>query len=298
MQEGARCIPDGGFIWLWDLAQARPLGVLPRYDDGVGGLTFSRDSALLAGSDGQSLRLWSLEPLQEAMTILPQFGPMGSAVFSPDGLVLAYRDGETIQFKTLPPDLAIYPDPSVRPSLGEVEDFAAYTEEQLRAVYTMNDASGLNQGNIHLARRDGLAVMALDYTINQPPPADYLLVERCFTPEQDWRNARHLEVWVENDDQPKTLVVQFGEGCRCAGEAFPGEVWRAFIPLLPGDKRAVDVRLAPLGGLAGFPLGRADWSPVQNEQPDLDRIGYLAIGVHGGSPHSGAIYLGPMRLWP
>jgi Leucine-rich repeat (LRR) protein/WD40 repeat protein len=291
VQEGGPCVPDGGFVWLWDMARAQPLGILPRHDDGPGGLTFSPDGTLLAASDGQAVHLWSLDPIQEVMHIPARFGQVGSAAFSPDARVMAYRDGETIQFKELLPDLATHPDPSVSPPLRVVEDFATYTQEQLQAAYTINDAGGLNQGTVRLAQRDGLPLMALEYTINQPAPNNYVLLEGCFRPEQDWRNARYLELWVENDEQPKTLVVQFGEGRRCAGEAFTGEVWRAFVPLLPGEKRPVDVRLV------GIPPGRADWSPTQNQQLDLDRIGYFAVGLHVDKPGSGTIYLGPVQIW-
>ena len=123
---------------------------------------------------------------------------------------MAYQDGETIQFKEVPPDLIMRPDPSGRPALGVIEDFAAYTGEQLQTVYTINDAGGVNQGTVHLAERDSLHMLALEYTITQPPPNDYVLAERCLTPEQNWHDARYLALWVENDEQPKTLVIQFG----------------------------------------------------------------------------------------
>jgi len=226
------------------------------------------------------------------MRLLPRFGPLGSAAFSPDGLVLAYQDGETIQFKELPPDMVTHPDSSVQSPLRTVEDFSGHTVEQLPILCTVNTAGGLNQAAIKLEHTDGQRGLAVSYAITQPPPNDYVLVERCFSPEQDWSDARFFELWVENDDQPKTLVVQFGEGRRCAGEPFSGEVWRTLVPLLPGEERLVTVQLVDLL------LVRADWSPLQNGQLDLAKIGYLAIGVHSNGPQAGATYLGSMQLWP
>jgi len=247
---------------------------------------------LLAASDGQVLHLWGLNPIQEVMHLLPSFGSLGAAAFSPDGLVLAYQDGETIQFKELPPDLVTHPDSSVQPPLRTVEDFSGYTMEQLRTLYTVNAAGGLNQAAIKLEQSDGQPGLALAYTITQPPPNDYVLGERCFASEQDWSDARTLELWLENDQQPKKLVFQIGEGRRCVGEPFTGEVWRTVVSLLPGERRPVEVRLA------SPPLMRTDWSPLQNGQLDLDRIGYLAIGTHSNGPQNGTIYLGSMQLWP
>jgi WD40 repeat protein len=125
-QQGARCAPDGGYVWLWDLAQGQPLGILPGFGDGVV-VTFSPDSALLAASDGRALRLWSLNPMQEVMTIQARFGQMGAAAFAPEPLpgigsyLLAYQDGETIQLKELPPDLAIRLPPTETPALEVVQ---------------------------------------------------------------------------------------------------------------------------------------------------------------------------------
>jgi len=97
VQEGARCIADGGFVWLWDLAHEQALDPLPGYSDGVAWLAFSPDSTLLAGSDGQTLRLWAVKPIREVAHIPAQHGWLGSAAFSPDSAILAYQDGDTIQ---------------------------------------------------------------------------------------------------------------------------------------------------------------------------------------------------------
>ena len=72
----------------------------------------------------------------------------------------------------------------------------------------VNTASGVNQADIRVEQRDGQPGLALVYTITQPPPNGYVLAERCFAPEQNWSDARTLELWLENDQQPKTLVVQ------------------------------------------------------------------------------------------
>jgi hypothetical protein len=171
-----------------------------------------------------------------------------------------------------------------------VEDFGAYTEAQIRSIYSLNAAWGKNEGLIQLDKRNGNPVLALSYTIKAAPPDDYVMLERCFTPEQDWRGMRDMEIWVENDDSPKLIAIQFGEERRCKDEGFKGEVWRYRMFLEPGETGAKRIRLSE--------FTRADWSPAQNGQLDLERIGYFAMGIGQAGTGNGRIWFGPVQLWP
>jgi hypothetical protein len=86
------------------------------------------------------------------------------------------------------------------------------------------------------------------------------------------------------------MVVQFGEGRRCAGESFPGEVWRVFVNLAPNQ-----------AGWLRLPwrdFAIVGWSPRQNDRIDLHNIGYFAFGMQSSSAASGNIIFGPVYLIP
>lgn len=137
-------------------------------------------------------------------------------------------------------------------------------------------------------------MLAIDYNIPRAEQnLNYVLVERCFTPEQRWQNARFIETWVENVNmQPVTLVLQFAEGRRCGHAPFTGEVWKSTIVLQPGEKRPINWMLKQSQFfLAGF-------APTQNQIIDLDKIGYLAIGVESANPTNSTLRVGTIRLWP
>jgi serine/threonine protein kinase len=178
--------------------------------------------------------------------------------------------------------------PTPVPTASVVEDFGVYDDGQLQSAYAMNAAWGTNAGSIHLDSRAGAPVMVLNYAVNGAPPDDYIVLERCFVPGQDWSGADYLQVWAQNDNLPKQLIVQFGEGQRCAGEPFSGEVWRAFVAVAPGQ-----------AGLITLPLSDfewADWSPSQDHQMELSQIGYFALGIQGSGMASGSISFGPVLL--
>lgn len=174
------------------------------------------------------------------------------------------------------------------PWVNVVEDFGTYDDSQLQSTYVMNAAWGTNDGSIHLDSRAGTPVMVLNYVINGAAPNDYIVLERCFVPEQDWDGAGYLEVWVQNDNVPKQLIVQFGEGRRCAGEAFSGEVWRAFVNVAPGQAGPIQVSLSDFQW--------ADWSPSQDHQMELGQIGYFALGIQGSGMASGSASFGTVLL--
>ena len=176
------------------------------------------------------------------------------------------------------------------PVLKEIATFAYGNDAQLRASYTLNPAWGNNLAAIRLDNHNGIGLMTLTYTIRKAPPDDYVVVNRYYDSEQDWTGARYLDVWVENDNTFKQVIVQFGEQLSPAPDVFKGEVWRAFVKLAPGQTGNVKLALSDFSWV--------NWSPFQNGRIDLDRIGYFALGTQGTGLGQGNIYFGPVRILP
>jgi hypothetical protein len=204
---------------------------------------------------------------------------------------------------TLPPlqSPTVTASPTITPAptgvFTIVDDYARYSADDLRAVYSVNSAWRANTATIGVSRQPGFDVMKLLYGITtletDGTPTDYVMVERCFDPVVDWTGARRLRLWVKNDDVDKAIIVQFGEAPECPPvTTFRGEVWRASRRIKAGFEDEIVLELDD----SRFQRAEA-WSPRVNGRIDLDHIGYLAFGVGGlDQIGPGTVYFGPVKL--
>ncbi len=178
-------------------------------------------------------------------------------------------------------------------ALAVAEDFSLYTSSsQLQSVYLINAAWGTNRASINPDNRRGISGLRLDYDISGNSASDnYVVLNRSFSPAQNWFGAHNMEIWVENDAKPKQLILQFGEGRSPDYANFSFEVWHAFIDLSSNQS-----------GTLRVPLSRFDqelgWAPSVNNRMDLDTVGYFALGIRGSSIGNGTVYFGSIRLLP
>ncbi|HZQ07564.1 MAG TPA: protein kinase [Anaerolineae bacterium] len=215
----------------------------------------------------------SPQPTQPTSTLEPTWTPVPT----------------TTPFSSPPPVPTVVP-PTAPPVLAVVEDYPYANNNQLSATYVMNADWGVNAGTLRLDNRSGVPGMTLAYEIRKPPPDDYIVLDRCFAPPKNWNGASALEMFLQNDGNRKQAVLQFGEGRRCAGENFPGEVWRVFIDLAPNQSGWFRL---PFSDFAWV-----DWAPSQNGRIDLNRIGYLAVGMRASGQGRGELFFGPIRTVP
>lgn len=175
--------------------------------------------------------------------------------------------------------------------IAVVDDFGNYsTISSLRSVYLPNAAWGRNSLSLGLSNMLGIPTIRLDYNILGTSNSDnYIVLDRCVNPAQDWRGAQYVELWVQNDTKPKQLVLQFGEGIYCTPGHFPIEVWNTFVNLSSSQTGLVRVRLNQFSQETG-------WAVSQNNRMDLDTIGYFAIGIRGDGIGSGTMQFGAIRI--
>ena len=89
-------------IHLWDVNSGHQVGVLRGHVAGIMGLSFSPDGKTLASCGDNRVKLWSLETMQEILT-LARFNSMtGMALFSSDGSCLATSAEDQVQLWRAP----------------------------------------------------------------------------------------------------------------------------------------------------------------------------------------------------
>lgn len=176
-------------------------------------------------------------------------------------------------------------------SPNSVEDFVQYSDDiSLQAVFIPNAAWAVNNASIHRDNVNGIPTLRLEYVIRGNTPSDnYVVLDRCLNPLQNWQGAQGIKIWLKNDDKPKQVFFQFGEGYRCSGGQFPFEVWRTFMNLDAGQMGEQQV------AFSNFEQ-ETSWAATINNRIDLDKIGYIAIGIRGPAIGQGSIQFGPIGL--
>ncbi len=172
-----------------------------------------------------------------------------------------------------------------------LEDFEGYDTASLRQAYSLNDAWSANSLSIEIARLADVPergqLLSLSYEIGQAEPDNYVGLERKLSVAQNWSRFGGVRLWVRNDDNPKTLIFQWGEATSA-----DGEVWKTQFPLEAGEVRLLHVPLTP-----EF-FHHADWSPAADGRIDLDQVDYYGLYIEQAHPASGRIYLDGLELEP
>ena len=85
---------NDNLIYIWDLQSASATGVLRGHMSGVVGLAFSPDNRTLASCGDRRVKLWSMETLQEMLTLhYDGVGEVDRALFSSNGFCFAQNFG-------------------------------------------------------------------------------------------------------------------------------------------------------------------------------------------------------------
>lgn len=172
-----------------------------------------------------------------------------------------------------------------------IDDFTQYSSNsQLRSTYISNPAWGANDASIQLATVNGSNGMLMNYKINRAPPDDYVMLDRCLDATQNWNGVHFVEIYIENDNAQKQLMIQFGENlwhCDDRKNVW-GSVWQSAVNLVPGQSGAVRIPVSD------FKL--ASWPGMNDRQMNLNQIGYYAVGVSGSGIREGTIRFGEIQL--